>query len=74
MSSPQHADKPRATAEMASADKEASQNQSEIPKRKPWNNDRKSREVAEMLKRRQVEIACVQETKWKWNKARVIGE
>ena len=35
---------------------------------------RKSREVAEMLKRRQVEIACVQETKWKGNKPRVIGE
>ena len=30
----------------------------------------KSREVAEMLKRRRVEIACVQETKWKGNKAR----
>ena len=30
--------------------------------------------VAEMLKRRQVEIACVQETKWKGNKAREIGE
>ena len=34
----------------------------------------KSREVADMLKRRQVEIACVQETKWKGNKAREIGE
>ena len=34
----------------------------------------KSREVAEMLKRRRVEIACVQETKWKGNKAREIGE
>ena len=30
----------------------------------------KSREVAEMLKRRQVEIACVQETIWKGDKAR----
>ena len=29
-----------------------------------------SREVAEMLKRRRVEIACVQETKWKGNKPR----
>ena len=56
MSSPQHADKRRATAEMASADKEASQGQSEIPNRQHWNNDRKRREVAEMLKRRQVEI------------------
>ena len=34
----------------------------------------KSREVAEMLKRRRVEIAFVQETKWKGNKARYIGE
>ena len=34
----------------------------------------KSREVTEMLKRRRVEIACVQETKWKGNKAREIGE
>ena len=33
----------------------------------------KSREVAEMLKRRRV-VACVQETKWKGNKAREIGE
>ena len=33
-----------------------------------------SREVAEMLKRRQVEIACVQQTKLKGNKARKIGE
>ena len=30
----------------------------------------KSREVAEMLKGRQVEIACVQKTKWKGSKAR----
>ena len=30
----------------------------------------KSREVAEMLKRRRVEIGCVQETKWKGNTAR----
>ena len=34
----------------------------------------KSREVAEMLKRRRVEIACVQETNWKGNKARKLGE
>ncbi len=34
----------------------------------------KSREVAEMLKRRQVDIACVQETKWKGNIAREIGK
>ena len=56
--------------EMASADKETSQNQSEIPNRQHRNNDRKSREVAEMLNRRRLEIACVQETKWKGNKAR----
>ena len=30
----------------------------------------KSREVAQMLKRRRVEIDCVQETKWKGNKPR----
>ena len=30
----------------------------------------KSREVAEMLKRRKVEIACVQETKWKEKRQR----
>ena len=34
----------------------------------------KSRDVVEMLKRRQVEIACVHEAKWKGNKAREIGE
>ena len=34
----------------------------------------KSREVAEMLKGSQVEIACVQETKRKGIKARAIGE
>ena len=32
------------------------------------------RAVADMLKRRRVEIACVQETKWKGNKARKIRE
>ena len=34
----------------------------------------KSREVANMLKRRRVSIACVQETKWKGSKAKEIGE
>ena len=34
----------------------------------------KGREVAEMLNRRQVDIVCVQDTKWKGNKARQIGE
>ncbi len=31
----------------------------------------KSRDVADMLTRRQVEIACVQDKKWKGNKARI---
>ena len=34
----------------------------------------KSREVANMLKRRRVSIACVHETKWKGSKAKEIGE
>ena len=34
----------------------------------------KSRELANMLKRRRVSIACVQETKWKGSKANEIGE
>ena len=34
----------------------------------------KSREVANMLKRRRVSIACVQETKWKCSSAKEIGE
>ena len=34
----------------------------------------KSREVANMLKRRRDSIACVQETKWKGAKAKEIGE
>ena len=34
----------------------------------------KSRKVANMLKRRRVSIACVQETKWKDAKAKEIGE
>ena len=41
MSSPQHADMRTATAEMASAGKQAGQNQSQIPSRQHWNNDRK---------------------------------
>ena len=34
----------------------------------------KSRELAEMLDRRRIDIACVQETKWKGSKAREIGD
>ena len=34
----------------------------------------KSREIGNMLKRRRVSIACVQETKWKGAKAKEIGE
>jgi hypothetical protein len=34
----------------------------------------RSREVAEVLKRRKVDIACVQETKWKGSKAKTIGD
>ena len=34
----------------------------------------KSREVANMLKRRRVSLACVQETKWKGAKAKEIGD
>lgn len=31
-------------------------------------------ELAELLKNRRVDIACVQETKWKGSKSRDIGE
>nr|GFD04844.1 hypothetical protein [Tanacetum cinerariifolium] len=34
----------------------------------------RSRELAEVLKRRRVNICCVQETKWKGEKAKEIGE
>uniref|UniRef100_A0A914WAH4 Endonuclease/exonuclease/phosphatase domain-containing protein n=1 Tax=Plectus sambesii TaxID=2011161 RepID=A0A914WAH4_9BILA len=34
----------------------------------------RGRELADMLKRRRVDIACVQETKWKGSKARDLGE
>ena len=34
----------------------------------------KSRELAEVLKKRRVHVACIQETKWKGSKAREIGE
>ncbi|KAF7696116.1 hypothetical protein HF521_006210 [Silurus meridionalis] len=33
----------------------------------------KGREVADMIERRKVDMLCVQETKWKWSKARNIG-
>ncbi|KAK3574492.1 hypothetical protein QTP86_008384 [Hemibagrus guttatus] len=33
----------------------------------------KGRELADMMKRRKVDILCVQETRWKGNKARSIG-
>ena len=34
----------------------------------------KGREVADLLRRRRVDIACVQETKWKGNRAKEIGD
>ncbi|CAK1595770.1 unnamed protein product [Parnassius mnemosyne] len=34
----------------------------------------RGRELADVLKRRRVNVACLQETKWKGNKAREIGE
>ena len=34
----------------------------------------RSRELADVLKRRRVDIACVQETKWTGSKAKDIGE
>ena len=34
----------------------------------------RAREIADMMKRRRVDILCVQETRWKGNKAREIGE
>uniref|UniRef100_A0A914W7K1 Endonuclease/exonuclease/phosphatase domain-containing protein n=1 Tax=Plectus sambesii TaxID=2011161 RepID=A0A914W7K1_9BILA len=34
----------------------------------------RSREIAEVLKRRRVDIACLQETRWKGQKSRDIGE
>ncbi|KAI5090065.1 hypothetical protein C0J45_20200 [Silurus meridionalis] len=33
----------------------------------------KGREVADMMERRKVDMLCVQESKWKWNKARSIA-
>ena len=33
----------------------------------------RSREVADVMERRRVDILCVQETRWKGNKAREIG-
>ncbi|XP_066990470.1 craniofacial development protein 2-like [Macrobrachium rosenbergii] len=34
---------------------------------------RRSREVADVMERRKIDILCVQETRWKGNKAREIG-
>ncbi|KAK3508080.1 hypothetical protein QTP70_012389 [Hemibagrus guttatus] len=36
-------------------------------------NERKGRELADMMERRKVDILCVQETRWKGSKARSIG-
>ena len=40
---------------------------------KYWNNDWKGRELADMMEKRNVDILCLQETKWKVSKARNIG-
>ena len=41
---------------------------------KYWNNDWKGeRELANLMERRNVDILCLQETKWKGSKARNIG-
>ncbi|XP_059052325.1 uncharacterized protein LOC131846924 [Achroia grisella] len=34
----------------------------------------RGRELAEVLKRRRIKVACIQETKWKGAKAKEIGE
>ena len=34
----------------------------------------RSREVADVMKRRKINILCVQETRWRGNKARNLGE
>ncbi|XGW21238.1 hypothetical protein V3C99_004300, partial [Haemonchus contortus] len=34
----------------------------------------KSREVADLMKRRNIQVLCLQETRWKGAKAREIGE
>ena len=34
----------------------------------------KSREIADMMRRRNIGIACIQETRWKGSKAREIGD
>ena len=34
----------------------------------------RGREIADMMRRRRVDVLCVQETRWKGNKAREIGE
>jgi hypothetical protein len=33
----------------------------------------KGREMVDMLERRKLDILCVQETKWKWNKSKEGG-
>ncbi|KAK3553676.1 hypothetical protein QTP70_006883 [Hemibagrus guttatus] len=45
-----------------------------LNRRPRWNAEpRKGRELADMVKRRKVDILCVQETRWKGSKARSIG-
>ncbi|KAK3566051.1 hypothetical protein QTP86_025033 [Hemibagrus guttatus] len=39
----------------------------------PNPDERKGRELADMMERRKVDILCVQETRWKGSKARSIG-
>lgn len=42
-----------------------------------WNigtMNSKSRELADVLRRRKIDIACIQETKWKGQKAKYIGD
>ena len=40
---------------------------------KYWNNYWKGKRVANMIERRNIDILCLQETKWKGTKARNIG-
>ena len=39
---------------------------------KNWNDDWKGRELADTMEKRNVDILCLQETKWKGSKARNI--
>ena len=40
---------------------------------KYWNDDWKGRELADMMEQRNVDILCLQETRWKRSKAKNIG-